>query len=83
MLLPFQGLSQKSQKPESQKVCNKATFNKGNFQFWTFSSKRGSLLGNEEIHLVGDSPIFEIEYSNLEERSNFSKKSTHFYVGIK
>ena len=47
--------------------------------FW----KRGSLLGNEEIHLGGDSPIFEIEYSNLEQRSIFSKKSTHFYVRIK
>ena len=44
--------------------------------------KRGSLLGNEEPHLGGDSPIFEIIYSNLEQRSIFSKKSTHFYVGI-
>ena len=34
--------------------------------------KRGSLLGNEEIHLGGDSPIFEIIYSNLEQRSIFS-----------
>jgi hypothetical protein len=29
-----------------------------------------------KIDLVGDSPIFEIEYSNLEQRSIFSKKST-------
>ena len=34
-------------------------------------NKRGSLLGNEEPDLVGDSPIFEIEYSNLEQRSIF------------
>ena len=34
--------------------------------------KRASLLGNEEPHLVGDSPIFEIIYSNLEQRSIFS-----------
>ena len=45
--------------------------------------KRGSLLGNEETDLGGDSPIFEIIYSNLEQRSIFSKKSTHFYVQIK
>ena len=45
--------------------------------------KRGSLLENEEPHLGGDSPIFEIIYSNLEQRSIFSKKSTHFYVRIK
>ena len=45
--------------------------------------KRGSLLGNEEPDLVGDSPIFGIEYSNLEQRSVFSKKSNKFYVGIK
>ena len=44
--------------------------------------KRGSLLGNEEIHLGGDSPIFEIIYRNLEQRSIFAKKSTHFYVRI-
>ena len=44
--------------------------------------KRGSLLGNEEIDLGGDSPIFEIEYSNLEQRSIFSKKSTHFMSGL-
>ena len=36
------------------------------------SSKRGSLLGNEEHHLGGDSPIFEIEYSDLEQRSIFT-----------
>ena len=34
--------------------------------------KRGSLLGNEEHHLGGDLPIFEIIYSNLEQRSIFS-----------
>ena len=34
--------------------------------------KRGSLLGNEELDLGGDSPIFEIIYSNLEQRSIFS-----------
>ena len=34
--------------------------------------KRGSLLGNEEPHLGGDSLIFEIIYSNLEQRSIFS-----------
>ena len=34
--------------------------------------KRGSLLGNEQPHLGGDSPIFEILYSNLEQRSIFS-----------
>jgi hypothetical protein len=45
--------------------------------------KRGSLLGNEEQHFGGDSPIFEIEYSNLKQRSIFSKKSTHYYVRIK
>ena len=32
--------------------------------------------------MVGDSPIFEIEYSNLEQRSIFSKKSTHFMLGL-
>jgi hypothetical protein len=37
-----------------------------------FLVKRGSLSGNEEIHLGGDSPIFEIIYSNLEQRSIFS-----------
>ena len=47
------------------------------------SIKRGSLLGNEEIHLVGDSTVFEIEYPNLEQRSIFAKKSTLFYVRIK
>ena len=36
------------------------------------SCKRGSLLGNEEHHLGGDLPIFEIIYSNLEQRSIFS-----------
>ena len=46
-------------------------------------TERASLLGNEEVDLVGDSPIFEIIYSNLEQRSFFSKKSTHFYVRIK
>ena len=46
-------------------------------------SNGGSLLGNEEIHLGGDSPIFEKIYSNLEQRSIFSQKSTHFYVRIK
>ena len=45
--------------------------------------KRGSLLGNEEIHLGGDSPIFEIICSNLEQRSIFSQKSTHSYVNIR
>ena len=53
---------------------------------WNYSiqtrDKRGSLLGNEEIHLGGDSPIFEIIYRNLEQRSIFAKKSTHFYVRI-
>ena len=34
--------------------------------------ERGSLLGNEEPHFVGDSPIFEIIYSNLEQKSIFS-----------
>ena len=60
-------------------------------QLWMFSLfsakinflKRGSLLGNEETHLGGDSPIFEIIYSNLEQTSIFPKKSTHFYVRIK
>ena len=42
-------------------------------QFLVLLPKRGSLLGNEEIHLVGDLLIFEIEYSNLEQRSIFSK----------
>ena len=37
-----------------------------------FVLKRGSLLGNEEPHLGGDSPIFEMIYSNLEQRSIFS-----------
>ena len=37
-----------------------------------FFEKRGSLLGNEEHHLGGNSPIFEIEYSDLEQRSIFS-----------
>ena len=44
-------------------------------QTWLFAlavSKRGSLLGNEEHHLGGDLPIFEIIYSNLEQRSIFS-----------
>ena len=45
-----------------------------------FFSKRASLLGNEEIHLVGDSTIFEFIYPNLEQRSVFAKKSTLFYV---
>ena len=45
--------------------------------------KRGSLLGNEELDLGGDSPIFEIIYPNLEQRSIFAKKSTHFSVIIK
>ena len=45
--------------------------------------KRGSLLGNEELALGGDSPIFEIIYPNLEQRSIFAKKSTHLYVSIK
>ena len=45
--------------------------------------KRGSLLGNEELDLGGDSPIFEIIYHNLEQRSIFAKKSTHLYVSIK
>ena len=44
--------------------------------------KRGSLLGNEETHLGGDSPIFEIIYGNLEQRSIFAKKSTLYYVRI-
>ena len=35
-------------------------------------AKRGSLSGNEEPHFVGDLPIFEIIYSNLEQRSIFS-----------
>ena len=43
----------------------------------------GILLGNEEVDLGGDLPIFEIVYSNLEQRSFFSKKSIHFYVRIK
>ena len=34
--------------------------------------KRGTLLGNEEPHLGGDLSIFEIIYSNLEQRSIFS-----------
>ena len=45
--------------------------------------KRGSLLGNEELDLGGDSPIFEIIYPNLEQRSIFAKKLTHFSVIIK
>ena len=45
-------------------------------------SKRASLLGNEETHLVGDSTVFEIENPNLEQRSIFAKKSTLFYVRI-
>ena len=45
--------------------------------------KRGSLLGNEEVDLGGDSPIFEIIIPNLEQRSIFAKKSTHLYVSIK
>ena len=45
--------------------------------------KRGSLLGNEELDLGGDLPIFEIIYPNLEQRSIFAKKSTHFSVIIK
>ena len=45
--------------------------------------KRGSLLGNEELDLGGDSPIFEIIYPNLEQRSIFAKKSTHFSVIVK
>ena len=28
--------------------------------------KRGSLLGNEEIDLGGDSPFFELEYGNFQ-----------------
>ena len=36
--------------------------------------KRGCLLGNEEIHLGGDSPIFEIIYSNLEQLGQFCHK---------
>ena len=47
------------------------------------NEKRGSLLGNEELDLGGDSPIFEIIYHNLEQRSIFAKKSTHLYVSIK
>ena len=43
-----------------------------NFHFLLIKSKRGSLLGNEEADLGGDSPIFEIIYSNLEQRSIFS-----------
>ena len=45
--------------------------------------ERGSLLGNEELHLGGDSPIFEIIHPNLEQRSIFAKKSTHLLVSIK
>ena len=45
-------------------------------------TKRGSLLGNEELDLGGDSPIFEIIYPNLEQRSIFAKKSTHFSVSV-
>ena len=40
-------------------------------------------LGNEELDLGGDLPIFEIIYPNLEQRSIFAKKSTHLYVSIK
>ena len=46
-------------------------------------SKRGSLLGNEEHNLGGDLPIFEIEYSDFEQMSIFSKKSPPFYVRMK
>ena len=45
--------------------------------------KRASLLGNEDTDLGGDSPIFEIEYPNLEQKSIFAKKSNHLYVRIK
>ena len=53
------------------------------FRFSFNGYKRGSLLGNEEVDLGGDSPIFEIIIPNLEQRSIFAKKSTHFSVIIK
>ena len=31
-----------------------------------------SLLGNEDTDLGGDSPIFEMEYPNLEQKSIFA-----------
>ena len=52
------------------------------FKYFEGELKRGSLLGNEEPHLGGDLPIFKIIYSNLEQRSIFSQKPTHFYVRI-
>ena len=58
---------------------------KSNFEWFENlkQNKRGSLLGNEELHLGGDLPIFEIIYPNLEQRSIFAKQSTHFSVIIK
>ena len=48
-------------------------------KIWIFEGceklKRGSLLGNEETHLVGDSTVFEIIYPNLETEVNFLKKN--------
>ena len=45
--------------------------------------KRGSLLGNEETHMVGDSTVFEMVYPNLEQRSIFAKYQLSFMSGLK
>ena len=65
--------------PSSKKLHDLTDINRGLPYFVEVGSqtfrndyKRGSLLENEEIHLGGDSPIFEIIYTNLEQRSIFS-----------
>ena len=67
-ILGSQGCREKTSK--LPKVCN---FSGWFFQFFVGKKKfkRGSLLGNEEHRLGGDSPIFEIKYSDLEQRSIF------------